>query len=141
LVVFGGIPRIASRDVTYGGVTLPAGSDVRVLFAAANRDPAVFADPDRFDPARDNSAALSFSQGIHFCPGAVLSRTEMAIALTRIHARFPHLSAAGDPTPNANIRMRAVDRLPVTESAATAGRHPDACRRGSSRPNSPCRSR
>jgi cytochrome P450 family 114 len=89
--------RIATEDVRLRGGTIPAGADVRLVLGAANRDPAVFADPDLFDPARDTRAMLTFTGGIHFCVGAALARTELAIALPKLRERFPMLVAAGEP--------------------------------------------
>jgi cytochrome P450 family 114 len=96
-LVFVATPRIATREVTLAGITLPEGTELRVVTAAANRDPAVFADPDRFDPGRDNSASVALSHGIHHCLGAFFARTELAVALSRLHTRFPSLVLAGEP--------------------------------------------
>ncbi|MCE7026820.1 cytochrome P450 [Jiella avicenniae] len=78
-----------------GGVTLARGDKVALLLAAANRDPAAYAEPDRFLPDRflDRSAktVTSFGGGIHFCIGAPLARLELRIALERLFARCPHV--------------------------------------------------
>jgi cytochrome P450 len=95
--LFTPVPRIATRPVELSGITLPAGSDVRPLFAAANRDPEVFEDPDRFDPSRDTSASLAFGHGIHHCLGAPLARLEGRIALQSFAERFPDLQLAASP--------------------------------------------
>jgi cytochrome P450 family 114 len=113
VTVFSGLPRIATRDVEFAGGTIPAGSDVRLLFYAANRDPAVFADPDRFEPGRDTTRALAFGRGIHFCIGTALARSQMAIGLERLHTRFPTLVPAGEPTWD-SVRLRALKHFPVT---------------------------
>jgi cytochrome P450 family 114 len=95
--LFTPIPRIAARDIEISGVPVPAGSDLRPLVAAANRDPEKFPDPDRFDPSRDNAVeAFTFGQGLHRCLGAFLARAELAIGLSRLNARFPALVAAGE---------------------------------------------
>jgi cytochrome P450 family 114 len=95
--LFTPIPRIAAQDLEIAGVPIPAGSDLRPVVAAANRDPAMFPDPDRFDPSRENAVAgFAFGQGMHRCVGAFLARAELAIGLSRIHSRFPALAAAGD---------------------------------------------
>ncbi|PWR13578.1 hypothetical protein DKT68_00895 [Micromonospora acroterricola] len=84
--------RVTRRDVTLGEVTIPAGARCLLLIGAANRDPAVFAHPDAFDPHRsDGTDHLSFGHGPHFCIGAALARLEAAIALTRLAAAIPGL--------------------------------------------------
>ncbi|WP_405866090.1 cytochrome P450 [Streptomyces sp. NBC_00005] len=107
------VPRIAAEDVVLSGTPIPAGSDVRVVIAAANRDPAAFPDPDRFDPARDNSTHLAFGHGIHHCLGAFLVRAELSTALPRLHTRFPELSEGGEPGWRQARVMRMPTDLPV----------------------------
>ncbi|QUQ65530.1 cytochrome P450 [Kutzneria sp. CA-103260] len=95
--LFTPIPRIAARDLVLSGVDIPAGADLRPMIAAANRDPRMFPDPDRFDPARGNAVAgFAFGQGLHRCVGAFLARAELAIGLARLRRRFPTLGAAGE---------------------------------------------
>jgi cytochrome P450 len=95
--LFTPIPRIATRDLVLGGVDIPAGSDLRPVIAAANRDPEMFPDPDRFDPARTNATAgFAFGHGPHRCVGAFLARAELAVCLPRLRRRFPCLAAAGE---------------------------------------------
>jgi cytochrome P450 len=66
-------------------------------FGSANRDDAVFAEPDRFDPERDDrSRSLAFGKGIHFCIGAPLARLELGIALPELARRLPGLRLAPD---------------------------------------------
>jgi cytochrome P450 len=105
--------RITARDTDLEGGTIPAGSDVRVMIGAANRDPAAFADPDRFDPSRDAGGSMTFTAGIHFCIGAALARTQMAVSLPRIHARFPNLVAGGDPVWGDIVFHHMAKHLPV----------------------------
>lgn len=90
-----GMWRVVARDVELGGVKLPAGSFVMLRYAAANRDPAVFRDPERFDVERENAREhLSFGLGIHFCPGAALARKEGAVAISLLLEHFPKLALA-----------------------------------------------
>jgi cytochrome P450 len=93
------LPRIATEDLELGGVRIPAGTLVFANTAAANRDPAAFSDPDRFDITRDNTAAtLSFGNGAHYCLGSHLARLELTTALTVMAQRMPNLRRTG-PAP------------------------------------------
>ena len=111
--VFPSIARITSRDVEIGGVKVPEGSDVRPLIFGANRDPAVFTDPERFDPSRDASAAVTFARGIHYCVGAQLARMESEVLLPRVYARLPHLDFAEPPTRTRLMPLRGFSELRV----------------------------
>ncbi|MFG2108907.1 cytochrome P450 [Micromonospora chersina] len=108
--------RVTNRPVTLGGVTIPAGARCLLLIGAANRDPAVFTHPDRFDPARpDANDHLSFGHGPHFCIGAALARLEAGIALTRLAAAVPGLRLAPGHrrSYHPNVAFRAHRSLPV----------------------------
>jgi cytochrome P450 len=97
-VIFGTI-RKALEDVELDGVTVPAGTHLMVNTAAANRDPAVYDDPDRLDITREGSPTmLSFGGGIHYCLGAHLARAELAEALTVMTRRMPNPRRSG-PAP------------------------------------------
>jgi cytochrome P450 len=86
------VDRYATADALLGGVRIPAGEQVTVSIAAANRDPAVFADPDRYDVRRANvSRHLAFAHGPHFCLGAHLARLEARIAIETLVDRLPQL--------------------------------------------------
>jgi cytochrome P450 len=93
-----GTGRIASEDIEYRGVLFPAGTFLSPSMAAANRDEAVFADPDRFDIMREPAAQthLGFGSGIHYCLGASLARAELQEALTILARRMPNLRADGE---------------------------------------------
>ncbi len=84
------IPSVATRDVTLGDTVIPKGSRVVVWYAAANRDPAVFDEPDRFDITRSPNRHLSFSGGMHFCLGNALARMETRVAIAGLIA-LPNL--------------------------------------------------
>jgi cytochrome P450 len=91
--------RVPVDDVELAGVTIPAGTLVIANTAAANRDPAVYPDPDRFDITREDAPAmLTFGGGMHYCLGAHLARIELAEALTTMARRMPDIRSTG-PVP------------------------------------------
>jgi cytochrome P450 len=90
------LPRQALEDVELDGVAIPKGGTVVVVVGAANRDPEVFSDPDRFDVTRDPNDHLAFGIGNHFCLGYALARTEARIAYERLLGRFPKLELLQD---------------------------------------------
>jgi cytochrome P450 len=97
------VDRYATADVSMAGAQISAGDLVRVSITAANRDPAVFADPDRFDLSRVNVRRhVAFAHGAHVCLGIHLARLETRAALTRLLARFPSLRL--DPERPATVR-------------------------------------
>jgi cytochrome P450 len=98
--------RTATVDVPLGGVTVERGQKVAILLGAADRDPAVFADPDRFDPTRDPNPHLAFGAGVHFCLGAPLARMELAESVETLWSRMPALRLVGDPIPRGTFVLR-----------------------------------
>jgi cytochrome P450 len=95
--VMGGAREAAERIELAPGVTVDEGERVSISVAAANRDPAAFAQPDRFDIARnDKSKLASFGQGIHYCLGAALARAEAEVALRRLLARCDAIEVTAD---------------------------------------------
>jgi cytochrome P450 len=103
------ISRFALADIEIGGVTIPRGSGIRLMLAAANRDPARFANPDRFDSDRPDNEHLGFSGGIHYCVGAPLARIEGQVALAALARRLVNPRLVEDPPP---YRPNAVLRGP-----------------------------
>jgi len=89
-----GTQRIADRDRTIAGCPIRKGQVVAVMLGAANRDPVVFPDPDRFDIARKPNAHVAFGGGAHICIGAPLARLEAQLAIAGLFARFPNLRLA-----------------------------------------------
>jgi cytochrome P450 len=109
------VDRYAVRDTALGGADVRAGDLVRVSIAGANRDPAVFPDPDRFDVRRHNAAEhLAFAHGPHFCFGAHLARLETRTALTALLERLPGLRLDPDrPARPHGLVFRKPPRLDV----------------------------
>lgn len=106
--------RYAGCDVTLFGHEFRRGDPVALMLAAANRDGAVWDDPDRFDPTRLAKTNTSFGGGIHFCLGAPLARLEMQIALRVLWQRLPSLRLAG-PAPYADVyHFHGLESLPLT---------------------------
>jgi cytochrome P450 len=91
--------RVALENTEVGGVPIKAGTTTVVLLGAANRDPAQFPDPDRFDVARRPNDHVAFGEGIHFCIGAPLARMEASIAIGMALDRFPRLRLAEPDAP------------------------------------------
>ncbi|MGD0239805.1 MAG: cytochrome P450 [Streptosporangiaceae bacterium] len=108
------VPRQTTADVVLGGVEIPARQLLVCLVGAANRDPDVFTEPDRFWPGRPEGRVLSFGGGLHFCVGAALSRMETAVLLPMLFERFPALAPGGTPERRQALRMRMHTRLPVS---------------------------
>jgi cytochrome P450 len=111
--IVNGIARIATADIVLSGVEIPAGSDVRTLPCAANRDPAVFERPEQFDPSRDTSEMLTFGHGLHYCLGAHLAHMEMSVVTHGLHNRFPDLVAAGPAERRRSLPLHTFDSLPL----------------------------
>ena len=91
--------RWATADIEIGGTRIPAGSAVFLVYAAANRDPRQFADPDRFDPMREDNEHLGFGSGIHVCFGGPLARLEVNLALEVFLRRVRSPRLVVDPPP------------------------------------------
>ena len=109
--------RVTTEQVTLGGVTIPAGEMVFTLFGIANRDPAVFPDPDRFDITRPAGTHLGFGVGAHHCLGAQLARVELQEAFRGLLGRLPGLRLAVGTDQlsfKANMTITSVVELPVT---------------------------
>jgi cytochrome P450 len=110
-----GIARTAMRDVDVVGVQVPAGSPISVCMGAANRDPARFADPDRFDLFRDTKPHMAFATGPHTCLGLHLARMETRCALNALFDRLPNLrlDPAAEDVHITGLTFRAPRVLPV----------------------------
>ncbi|WP_027581748.1 cytochrome P450 [Bradyrhizobium sp. Ai1a-2] len=104
--------RMIVDEVELGGIRMPAGTPVTLCIGAANRDPAQFPDPERFDIARTPNRHLAFGTGAHQCAGMALARLEGAIAISRFLARFPNYALAGEPTRGGRVRFRGYLSVP-----------------------------
>ncbi|HME47798.1 cytochrome P450 [Mycobacterium sp.] len=111
--------RAARRDVGVAGATMRRGELVVIYLAGANRDPAVFEDPHRFDIERPNANKhLSFSGGRHFCLGAALARAEGEVGLRSFFERYPDARLAGGGARRDTRVLRGWSSLPVALGAA-----------------------
>ncbi|MDP5216563.1 cytochrome P450 [Ruegeria sp. 2205SS24-7] len=105
--------RYAYEDVTLFDHMFRRGDEVALLLGAANRDPSVWAHPDRFDPTRATLTNTSFGGGLHFCVGAPLARLEMRIALPNLFARCPALRLAKPPSYSDSYHFHGLAKLLV----------------------------
>ncbi|WP_225724964.1 MULTISPECIES: cytochrome P450 [unclassified Nocardia] len=113
--------RTALTDAEVDGVPIRAGQTIVLSLAGANRDPAVFADPARFDITRSNAKEhLTFSSGVHVCLGASLARMEGAYALRALFERFPDLRLDGQPRRRQLFTLHGYERMPVHLGRAAA---------------------
>src|SRR3954467_12972073 len=104
--------RMTVEAIELGGATLPAGTSITLCIGAANRDPAQFPDPERFDVGRTPNRHLAFGTGAHQCAGMALARLEGAIAISRFLARFPDYALAGKPVRGGRVRFRGFLSVP-----------------------------
>ena len=109
--------RMTTETVELGGVTLPPQTSVTLCIGAANRDPAQFPDPERFDIARMPNRHLAFGTGVHQCAGMALARLEGAIAISHFLARFPRYELAGEPVRGGRARFRGFTSVPCKLNA------------------------
>jgi cytochrome P450 len=106
--------RTVAEDVEFGGYTFPSGSFIVVNSFAANRDPAIYEDPDRFDVTREGApAVLTFGGGVHYCLGANLARLELAGALKILASRIPNARNAGPAPWKPMLGMSGPTSVPV----------------------------
>jgi cytochrome P450 len=106
--------RTATKDTVVGGTPIDAGMGVFVIIAAANRDPAQFKDPEKFDITRESNEHVAFGEGIHFCIGAPLARMEGSIAIGVALERFPQLRLKNPDAPvtyKGSYFLRGLSRL------------------------------
>ena len=104
----------AAMDI--GGKSLAEGTSITIAIGGANRDPAQFPDPDRFDVGRKPNRHVAFGQGDHACSGMNVARMEGRVAFSRLLARFPKIELIGKPERDRRIRFRGFRNLPIRVS-------------------------
>jgi cytochrome P450 len=109
--------RMIVEETELGGIKLPAGTLVTLCIGAANRDPAQFPDPERFDVARTPNRHLAFGTGAHQCAGMALARLEGAIAISRFLKRLPNYVLDGEPVRGGRVRFRGFLSVPCRRDA------------------------
>ncbi len=109
------VGRVVSQPFAWHGVELPQGDAVVSFLGGANRDPAIFENPEMFDITRKDPRPLSFGGGIHFCLGAQLARIEAAVVFEALIRRMPslRLADAGPPKWRMSFTLRGLTELPV----------------------------
>jgi cytochrome P450 len=105
--------RTATEDVEIGGITVAEGQKIAALLGSANRDPAVFAEPDRLDVGRAENPHISFGAGIHFCIGAPLARVELQATFGALLDRTSSIELGGEPVRRPEFVIRGLAELPV----------------------------
>ncbi|NUT52729.1 MAG: cytochrome P450 [Saccharothrix sp.] len=111
-ITHGGLRRVATADIEVAGRTIRAGEGIVLVSEAANRDPAVFPDPDRLDLRRDARRHVAFGHGVHQCVGQPLARLELQVAFPTLLRRVPTLRRAVEP-----------DRIPFKHDGFVFGVH------------------
>jgi cytochrome P450 len=120
------LPRTAAADVELGGVLIPKGSTVMLMYQAANRDPGAFPDPDQYLPGRkDAKKHLAYGRGVHYCIGAGWSRMAIRVGIEAVIDRLPGLRLDQGYEPEFYLPipvLRCVKELPVTWSTPQEGK-------------------
>ena len=105
--------RITTREVDIEGFTVPAGQRVGLMFAAANRDPRAWPNPDQYDLRRDLRKQVGWGYGVHACVGRVLAQLEAHALLTEVARRVARIEMAGDPEPWMTTIGHGPAKLPI----------------------------
>lgn len=105
--------RRLTGPMALGGIPFPEGTLITIGIGAANRDPAQFHDPDRFDVARKPNRHVAFGHGDHVCVGMNVARMEGRIAFSRLLSRFDAIEPDGEPERDRRVRFRGFRKLPV----------------------------
>jgi 4-methoxybenzoate monooxygenase (O-demethylating) len=105
--------RITTREVDIGGYAVPAGQRVGLMFAAANRDPRAWSDPDQYDLSRDLRRQVGWGYGVHACVGRVLAQLEAGALLSELARRVARIEIAGEPEPWMTTIGHGPAKLPI----------------------------
>ncbi len=108
--------RTATADTEVRGVPIAKGESVYLAYVSGNRDEEIFADPFRFDVARDPNKHVSFGYGVHYCLGAALARMEMNSLFTELVPRLDSIELAGEPELSATTFVGGLKHLPIRYS-------------------------
>jgi cytochrome P450 len=101
------------EDIDYKGFSFKRGQEIALLFGAANRDPAQFANPSQLDITRADNPHISFSLGIHYCLGAPLARLELQVAIATLMRRLPNMRLSSTPEYRDGYVIRGLKALNV----------------------------
>ncbi|WP_329087548.1 MULTISPECIES: cytochrome P450 [unclassified Streptosporangium] len=101
------------EDISVGGIDIPRGTEVALLFGSANRDPEVFADPARLDVGRVDNPHISFGAGIHFCLGAPLARVELIESFGALLRKAPKMELVAEPSWGPGYVIRGLESLQI----------------------------
>jgi len=105
--------RITTREVDIGGYTVPANQRVGLMFAAANRDPRAWENPDQYDMGRDLKKQVGWGYGVHACVGRVLAQMEAHVLLGELARRVARIEIAAEPTPWMTTVGHGPAKLPI----------------------------
>ena len=105
--------RTALAETSIGAQRIHAGDRVVLVYASANRDESVFADPDSFDIGRDPNPHVAFGFGEHFCLGARIARLEARVFIEEFCVRFAGLELLAEPTRVRSNQLNSIKRMPV----------------------------
>jgi len=108
------LPRLATRDVTLHGRTIPKGAEVKLVWGSANHDEREFEDPEHLDIDRVITRHLGFGQGTHYCLGAKLARLEARVGLQELLARIPEYKLDAEPRWQISVWARAYASVPAS---------------------------
>ena len=119
-----GLSRFVAEDTEICGIEMKEGQRVLVLFASANRDEAIFPEPDKFDVTRKTHRHMGFGQGIHMCMGMHLARMELQQLLSALIRHVDSIELAGEAKIAMNNTIRGLSSLPVILHPQKAGSYP-----------------